>query len=93
MVIMATMLRQRTMAKSEAEEQEVVFIKIMVTQLLAPLVAEAHGVRAMAHQGGRREMPTARIEVPGEELETGMDEAETDTLLHQQEDNADQDRP
>ena len=90
---MVKMLRQRTMVKSEAEEQEVVFIKIIVTQLLVPLVAEAHGVRAMAHQGGRREMPTARIEVPGEEPEIEMDEAETDTLLHQQEDNADQNRP
>jgi hypothetical protein len=70
---------QRTMAKSGVEEPE----------LLVPLVAKVHGVREMARQGGRREMPMARIEVPGELPETGMDEE----VENQQEDNTDQNLP
>lgn len=77
--MMSSHWTQRTMAKSGVEEPE----------LPAPLVAEVHGMREMAHQGGRREMPMARIEVSGELPETGMDEE----AENQQADNADQNRP
>jgi hypothetical protein len=69
---------QKTMAKSGAEELE----------LLVPLVVEAHGMEEVARQGGRREMAMARIEVPGELLETEMDEE----AENQQADNANQNR-